>query len=158
MNRSTVVLGLSFLLGCAGTEPSLPPAEVTASPEILRLGLLPSRTELRPTDDLIVHVYATNPGSVPVVSRVDCRHYGLGLILRSPEGAVEDVFTSIPPCKVPNLPPNLRIAAGATDSAVYGWSPFARGKSPGDYQLQVVYRTLDGVVPGQTVALRFLPP
>ena len=125
---------------------------------MLQLHLTASRAELRPSDDLVVRLYATNPTSRPAVARVDCRHYGLGLILRSPTGSIEDVFTGIPPCKVPTLPPTLRIAPGATDSAGYGWGSFALGRAAGDYELQVVYRTLDGVFTGQTIALRFLGP
>ena len=132
--------------------------EKAATPEVLQLHVTASRTELRPSDDLVVRLYATNPTSRPAVARVDCRHYGLGLILRSPTGSTEDVFTGIPPCKVPNLPPTLRIAPGATDSAGYGWGSFALGRAPGDYDLQVVYRTLGGVFTGQTIALRFLAP
>lgn len=131
--------------------------EETVTPEVLRLHLTASRAEVRPADDLVVRLYASNPTFRPAVARVDCRHFGLGLILRLPSGTSEDVLTGIPPCKVPNLPPTLRIGPGATDSVWYGWVPFALGKAPGDYELQVVYRTLDGVFTGQAIALRFLP-
>ena len=140
VNKFVAGLGLGCLIGCEGTEPASPPVKAVATPEVLQLHVTASRTELRPSDDLVVRLYATNPTSRPAVARV------------------EDVFTGIPPCKVPTLPPTLRIAPGATDSAGYGWAPFALGRAPGNYELQVVYRTLDGVFTGQTIALRFLAP
>ena len=158
----TRILSLVGAAACATTcsNPTLP--EETAGPEVLQLTLSASATDLHRGDELVVRMYAANPGALPSVARVDCIHWGLGLVLHSPSGASQDLLTHIPPCKIPNLPPTLRIAAGVTDSAFAGWVPFwpqaAGFDSPGDYGLQVVYRTLDGVIQGQTITIRFLAP
>jgi|CXWL01.1.fsa_nt_gi hypothetical protein len=157
--RPRIVAVLAFALAACGAGVTAPPPpEITVGPEALQLSLAVSSTELRPADQLLATIYAANPSSFPSVARVDCLHYGLGLVLRLPTGAIQDVFTGIPPCKVPNLPPTLRIAPGAIDSIGVGWSNFAMGYPLGQYQLQVVYRTVTGTTSGPVVSLRFLAP
>jgi hypothetical protein len=155
--RILAVLALG-LVACGPGATAPPPPEISVGPETLQLSLVVSSTELRPADQLMAKLYAANPASFPAVTRVDCLHYGLGLVLWLPTGAAQDVFTGIPPCKVPNLPPTLRIAPGAIDSTGYGWNSFARGYPPGQYLLQVVYRTVAGMASGPAVALRFVAP
>lgn len=151
------LLAFSGFIACDGSRPASPPPEQTVGPEVLQLRLRVSQTVLQASDLLTIRMYATNPTALAAVARVDCLHYGLGVVMRSPSGALEDVFTGIPPCKVPDLPPTLRIAPGRTDSSFYGQTSFSRGKPPGEYHLQVVFRTLDGVFAGETVVLQFQP-
>lgn len=166
MPRSSLARGahrrltlLAAGLASCGSGTPLPAApETTVGAEVLQLSLVVSSTDLRPSDHLVVEVYATNPSPFHAVVRVDCRHFGLGLQLRRPSGLVEDVFTGIPPCKIPTLPPTLRVEAGAVASATYGWGAFTSGYPVGEYELQVVYRHLDGTKTGPIQALRFLSP
>ena len=158
--RTTTLARILSFVGCAACGTPAQP-EQTIGPEVLRLTLSTSATVLHRGDQFRVRMYAANPAALPAVARVDCLHYGLGLVLRAPPGGSQDIFTGIPPCKVPSLPPTLRIPPGVTDSTNVGWSRFWPGIAdvdpPGDYALQVVYRTLDGVIEGQTIVIHFLP-
>ena len=128
--RRLLTLGFATIAtsvaACGTVAPSAP--EATVGPEALQLGLTASTTELGPLDQLSVRMYATNPSLYPV-ARVDCFHYGLGLVLRSSSGAVEDVFPFIPPCKVPicrlrsGWPRGRRIPLGSNGVALRGVIP-----------------------------------
>ncbi len=133
-------------------------SEPTAGPEALELRVNLNRMVFAPEDTLIAEVRARNPGVLPVVAGVTCINYGPGLELQGPSASPERVFTGIPPCKVPNLPPTVRIEPGASWGIGFGTTAFFRGREPGVYRIMVVFRTVQRTYSGQVVEVTVGPP